>query len=120
MRRFSALFFLFGSLSLEPSALAQSARAQVEPPAPSAEAPRPSAMPGALVIVASLALGAAVTAYGLTIDCAEGDASCQRRAALPIWGGVGIASAGSVLGLVMLPSPHQRQAAVLTLRFGFQ
>ena len=54
------------------------------------------------VIIPSLALGALTTGYGLSFDCAQADTACQRSASVAIWGGVGIASFGSLLGVSLI------------------
>lgn len=81
--------------------LLSSATAHAEPP-PSAPRPPPSHTWGAIVIATSIVAGAALTGYGLTIDCGDHDHACHRRAALPIWSGVGVAAAGSIVGLQLL------------------
>jgi hypothetical protein len=66
---------------------------------------------GWLVLGPSLVAGAACTGYGLLLDCAGADPSCPRRASLAIWGGVGIASLGSLVGMALLqPWAVARQA----------
>lgn len=67
--------------------------------APSPQRPEPSGRWGWLLVVPSLAAGAALLAYGLSIECAEHDTGCQRGAGAAIWGSVGIASVGSLLGI---------------------
>jgi hypothetical protein len=76
---------------------------------------------GVVVILAALAAGVALTSYGLTFDCGETDISCHRRAAAPIWGGVGVAAAGSLVGLRLLqPSGSaSSSSAVVTLQGTF-
>jgi hypothetical protein len=76
-------------------------------------------MPGIVVIVASLTAGAALTSYGLTIDCAELDHACHRRAAAPIWGGVGVAAVGSLVGSSLIHASLARSAAVLSIHGTF-
>lgn len=95
------------------------ALALAEPPPP-APAPKPvpasaSSAPSIAIIVASIAAGVAITAYGLSFDCGEDDHSCHRRASLPIFGGVGVAAAGSIVGLVLLPSVDGTRTAAFTL-----
>jgi hypothetical protein len=71
------------------------------------------------LIIPSLALGATLTGYGLTFDCAQADTSCQRNAGAAIWGGVGVASFGSLLGISILqastPAPA-KSGSVASLR----
>ena len=57
---------------------------------------------GWLVVLPSLAAGAALLGYGLSIDCKQADIDCQRKASLAIWGSVGVASLGSLLGLCIV------------------
>ncbi|HVY31960.1 MAG TPA: hypothetical protein VHB79_35740 [Polyangiaceae bacterium] len=65
--------------------------------------------------MASLAAGAALTAYGLSIDCSADDHACHRRAALPIWSGAGVAAAGSLVGLGLLRSSVNGSATLVTV-----
>ena len=67
---------------------------------------------GWAVVALSLATGAAVTAASLSIDCGHDDLECARWASLGIWGGIGIASAGSVAGLLVVRADHAREARV--------
>ena len=54
------------------------------------------------VIIPSLTVGAVLTGYGLSFDCGRADSSCQRSASAAIWGGVGVASFGSLLGVSLV------------------
>jgi len=63
------------------------------------EAPAGDQKWGWLIVAGAIVAGAAVTTYGLSIDCQKDDTDCHRRAALPIWGGVGIAATGSLIGI---------------------
>jgi hypothetical protein len=76
--------------------------------------------PGIAIVLASIAAGAALTTYGLTVDCGLSDHACHRRASLPIWGGVGVASVGSIVGLVLLQSPNGSSTPALTLGGRFE
>lgn len=82
--------------------LLSSTIAHAQTPPATAEPPRATATWGAIVIATSIAAGAALTGYGLTFDCRANDHACHRRASLPIWGGVGVAAAGSLVGLRLL------------------
>ena len=97
--------------------------ARAEDPAPTAATPAPAPQAGRAlgigVVLASIAAGAAVTIYGLSIDCSEQDHACHRRASLPIFGGVGLAAAGSIVGLTLMPSPDGTSSAALTIRGRF-
>jgi hypothetical protein len=79
-----------------------------------------SVVPGVAVVLASIAAGAALTGYGLTIDCSETDHACHRRASLPIWGGVGLASVGTLCGLALLPARAADGSARLMLVGSFE
>lgn len=57
---------------------------------------------GWIVVIASLSVGAALTGYGLSVECRDSDTDCQRHAGLFIWGGVGVASTGSALGIAIV------------------
>lgn len=72
---------------------------------PAAE-PSPLCFWGWLVIATSVSLGALTLAYGLSIDCDADDEPCQRRAGAAIWGGTGVASAGSFIGFTLLFWPR--------------
>lgn len=122
--------FLTASLLSHGAARAQSMGDAAAPPrpqvAPSAAA-SPPAVPsppaaatwGVVVILASIATGAALTGYGLTIECSADDHPCHRRAALPIWGGVGVAALGSVVGLRLVKSPSAGSATLVSVGGAF-
>jgi hypothetical protein len=86
-----------------------------------AETPEPGLQrpAGIAIVLASLAAGAALTAYGLSIDCGESDHACHRRASLPIWSGIGVAGAGSVLGLTIIGSADERRSALVVVAARF-
>jgi hypothetical protein len=67
------------------------------------------------VFGSGLVAGAAITTYGLTIDCANGDVGCEKRASLPIWGGIGTAALASALGLAVVETGKQRVQVVPTV-----
>ncbi len=112
------------SLLLSGTALAQTTPEAdpgptVAPAAPTAK-PRTSASTwGTVVVISSIALGAAITSYGLTIDCGDDDHSCHRRAALPIGGGLGVAAIGSLVGLRILAMDRGPSVAVLQFTGSF-
>lgn len=56
---------------------------------------------GWLLIGSSLALGAALTAAGLAVECHE-QHDCRVEQSQYIWGGIGLASTGSMFGFVIL------------------
>jgi hypothetical protein len=64
---------------------------------------------GWIVIALSLAAGAVLTAVSSTIKCDPGDLMCTRWASLGIWGGIGIASTGSVVGLLFVETDSRAQ-----------
>lgn len=120
MRRVKAALVVVPTLLHAASALAQSV------PAPSARAGTSSiasrAGPasvstgaGLAVIFASIAAGAALTIYGLSIDCEPLDSGCHRRASLPIAGGVGLAATGSLVGFFVIHSTTGANAAALAV-----
>lgn len=91
----------------------------VAPAAPAAK-PRSSASTwGTVIVISSIAMGAAITSYGLTIDCEDDDLSCHRRAALPIGGGLGVAAVGSLVGLRIMAMDRGPSVAVLQLTTSF-
>jgi len=67
-----------------------------------AQSPAAEAHWGWAVVGGSLLLGSAITIVGLGIDCGRADTECHRKASLAIWGGVGIASVGSICGLTLV------------------
>ena len=88
-------------------------------PAAAEEPGQRNATLGWLVVAGSIAAGAALTSYGLTIDCAADDTECHRRAALPIWGGVGVASTGSLVGLCIVESHAGPSGTAVSLNLTF-
>lgn len=101
-----------------PTALADGTRGAAPASSPAPSGPAPSAVSSAprgewgwLLVFPSLAAGGGLLAYGLSIECAEQDTGCQRGAGAALWGGVGLASLGSLLGLAVvqagraLPAP---------------
>ena len=95
--------------------LAVSVPAFAQTPAP----PPRSSTWGIVVITTSLLAGAALTSYGLTINCGQDEHRCHRRAALPIWGGLGLAASGTLLGLRLLPQATASGVAGLSLGGSF-
>jgi hypothetical protein len=57
---------------------------------------------GWAIVITSIAAGAALTAYGMTRSCPAHDEHCAWESSFFIWGGVGVASAGSIVGLSMV------------------
>ena len=69
------------------------------------EPPKPRAAPGSWgywVVASSVVVGGGVTTYGLTLDCAKGDDACRWSTSLAIWGGLGGAMVGSLVGLAIV------------------
>jgi hypothetical protein len=103
----------------EPSAAAPA----VSPGSPSNGASQQGLEWGWLVLGSSLVAASASMSYGLSLDCADADRPCQRRASLAIWGSVGIVSLGSVVAIVLL-QPHaaspQAQGAALDLQLDLE
>jgi hypothetical protein len=98
-------------------------RAEADPPEPLPPAPAPapahdSGQWGWWVLGGGLVAGAALTTYGLTIDCATGDDACGRRASLPIWGGIGLAALASGLGLAVVETGKQKVQVVPSVTLG--
>lgn len=108
--RFSIVSFAWTS-AVQAEATTEAAAAEV-PPEPEVSTTDAT---GWYVLAASLLVGAALTTYGLGIDCDEHDHACHRRASLPIWGGVGVAASGSILGLYLVQPPGGASNATLTL-----
>jgi hypothetical protein len=57
--------------------------------------------PGWIVVALSLTAGAILTGASLDITCSH-EEKCARWVSLGIWGGIGIASIGSVIGISMV------------------
>jgi hypothetical protein len=89
---------------------------QAPPPVPAAVPARPGWQRegtwGWFLVVTSLIAGAAVTTYGLTIDCERDDIPCARGSGLAIVGGVGIASAGSLAGITIVQAGQRGSAGL--------
>lgn len=78
------------------------------------EPPRAISM-GWAVVALSLATGALVAGGGAAIECRTDDLDCARWASLGIWGGIGIAAAGSIAGLLIVKA--DARAARVRLSF---
>ncbi len=96
-----------------PSSTASAAPAPVPPPPPPVVRVS-SGTWGWYVLASGVAVGAAVTAYGFTIDCSETDLACRSRASLGIWGGIGIAAIASALGLAVVQAGRVQVAPAVT------
>jgi hypothetical protein len=96
--------FMFAASLVEP-AHAQEVEVSTEPPtaAPPPHAPNWTESPawGWILVGSSVALGAAMTASGLAVDC-RGERQCRVDTSLLVWGGLGVASLGSMFGFVIL------------------
>ena len=80
------------------------AAAEPEPAKSRLELEVPERSWGYWVVLPSIIAGSTLTAYGLSIDCAPTDTPCHRRAGLAIWGGIGVVSLGSALGIAIVES----------------
>jgi hypothetical protein len=78
----------------------------VAPPPPVATAPAGSSRParngGWAIVVLSLAIGSSVTAVSVAHPCSSDNLECARWTSLGIWSGIGIASLGTVAGLLLV------------------
>lgn len=54
------------------------------------------------ILALSFVAGATLTTISATVTCAPNETECGRWTSLGIWGGVGIASAGAVAGLLLI------------------
>ncbi len=99
------------------TAVAQDASVRAAPPRAEVVEPARGEW-GWYVILSGWIAGAALTGYGLTIDCAEDDASCQRRASLSIAGGVGVASIGTLIGIRIVQIGREPATGATTIRVG--
>jgi hypothetical protein len=72
---------------------------------------------GWTTVILSVALGASVTSMSMAIECPRNDLGCARWTSLGIWGGIGIASAGTVVGLLVIraASPPARVRVSFTV-----
>ena len=59
-----------------------------------------SARWGWMMVIVSLVAGGVLTGVSMAIDCPRDDLECARWASLGIWSGIGVASAGAVVGLL--------------------
>lgn len=89
------------------------APARAEPPASPTPAPRANAQPstgewGWLVVGSGLLVGGALTGVGLTIDCDDEARACERAASIKIWGGIGIASLATAVGIAIVQAGRTR------------
>jgi hypothetical protein len=87
------------------TAWAQESPAEAATSAPattnSAPSSNESAEWGWLIIGSSVALGAALTVTGLAEEC-RGDRDCRVAQSQLIWGGIGLASTGSMIGFMLI------------------
>lgn len=89
----------------------------VTPASASADPPHPPSdriSAGWLVIAASVAAGAILTGVSLSLSCASGDLDCARWTSLGIWGGLGIASAGTAAGVLVIKADARAARARLS------
>jgi hypothetical protein len=49
------------------------------------------------------------------VDCRDGDKPCEKRASLAIWGGIGIASLASAIGISVVQSGRVRARKTATV-----
>lgn len=66
---------------------------------------------GWFVTASSLFVGTTLTAVGLALDCNEGSNPCTRGASVAIWGGIGIAAIGSMIGLAVVRNGSEKARA---------
>jgi hypothetical protein len=74
-----------------------------------------------LVVGSALVAGAFLAGSGLSAECA-GETSCRRLASLSLWGGIGVASAGTIFGLTLIQQDRDtavRNQVGLTVAGGF-
>ena len=76
------------------------------PPPPPAAPPRAAQTSGVTtgwaVAGVSVVLGAAISGLSLVTSCSEEQRDCARLSSYALWSGVGLASIGSVVGLLMV------------------
>ena len=126
MKRAPLISVLALAFGLSRPALAdEGARAQppLPTPAPAARSFTESHEWGWLLIGTSLALGAALSATGLAEEC-QGDHDCRVEKSQLFWGGLGVASTGSMVGFIILgnarefDATHPESASGWTLELG--
>lgn len=110
--RFSAAAFLLGSggPALAQDGDPESVVASTTAPAPPAPSWTESSEWGWLLIGSSVALGAALSATGLVEDCG-GNLACRVEKSQLFWGGIGLASTGSMVGFIILENARDFEAA---------
>jgi hypothetical protein len=74
---------------------------------------------GWFLVASTVFVGGAISSIGLAITCDDGaSTACERRAGMLLWGGIGLASVGSVIGLTVVAQGRDRmQAAPVALDF---
>jgi hypothetical protein len=72
---------------------------------------------GWTTVVLSLVAGATLTGVSMAIECPRNDLECARWTSLGIWGGIGIASAGTLTGVLIIrrASPPARVRVSFTV-----
>lgn len=80
----------------------------------SASPPEPTGEWGFIVVASGIVAGGALTTYGLTFDCGDAARACQREASIAIWGGIGIASLSSAIGIAIVQMGRARVQATAT------
>jgi hypothetical protein len=114
------LVFCSGSpvLAQETPAPESNAANTSAPEGNAATTPAPEAPPswnetnewGYIIIGSSLALGAALATSGLAEEC-RGDHGCRVEKSEFFWGGIGLATTGSMLGFVILENARDWENA---------
>jgi hypothetical protein len=97
------------------------AESAVSPSAPTTPSRTSSPAWGWILIGSSMALGAAMTASGLAVEC-RGEERCRIDTSLLVWGGIGVASVGSMFGFLILEraeNTNDPNALLLTARGRF-
>lgn len=84
---------------------------------PSSSGATPSASVGWGIAIVSAACGAAITSVSLTVDCSRDDPTCARWASVGIWSGIGVASIGAVVGLLVVRSATRPPPVRISVSF---
>jgi hypothetical protein len=105
--RFRLAFVLASAMSLVTFTSAARADETFQPLQPQSR--------GWVVVALSLAAGMVLSGVSATIKCPSDDLNCQRWASLGIWGGIGVASAGSTAGLLIVDADARFNRARLSV-----
>jgi hypothetical protein len=59
---------------------------------------------GWILVGSGIVIGGTLSTYGLSLDCGEDERSCNKRAAITLWTGIGVAALASAIGIAVVQS----------------